>query len=204
MASPPLPRGERGRRAKPQSPRAPAGGCVTCLGVIDHPLRAPHRPFSPWGEGGPSSRRLAFGKTGRMRGPYAGLLPHGRYDPARDRYFAEDRNSRISKRHSQDSQDMLFDMRLERSARHAASHQPPQSALPRHRESRPRTSHEAPGGGTSSHPIDDCAAATRGALPTSFGASSILWHEMLNSRPFVYSPQPHVALTAASCAPHRW
>jgi hypothetical protein len=27
---------------------------------------------------------------------------------------------------------------------------------------------------------------------------------MLKSRPFVYSPQPHVALTAASCAPHRW
>jgi hypothetical protein len=27
------------------------------------------RPFSPWGEGAPSSRRPAFGEAGRMRGP---------------------------------------------------------------------------------------------------------------------------------------
>jgi hypothetical protein len=27
---------------------------------------------------------------------------------------------------------------------------------------------------------------------------------MLTSRPFVYSPQPHVALKAASCGPGGW
>ena len=35
---------------------------------VSEPVAA--RPFSPWGEGGPSSRSLAFGETDRMTGPF--------------------------------------------------------------------------------------------------------------------------------------